>query len=62
MIRFDYNSRNKEEIEYLESAFKAADLNADGKVDINEYISILEKRGIYTDREQVLEMFTLADK
>ena len=57
-----FNFRTREEIAALESAFSSVDLNADGKVDINEYISILEKRGIYTDREQVLEMFTLADK
>ena len=46
----------------MESAFSSVDLNADGKVDINEYISILEERGIFTDRKQVEEMFLLADK
>ena len=54
--------RSREEIEALESAFSSVDLNADGKVDINEYISILEERGIFTDRKQVEEMFLLADK
>ena len=46
----------------MEEAFKQADLNADGKVDINEYISILKNRGLYTNREEVQEMFLLADK
>ena len=59
---FIFKSRNKEEIAYLESAFRKVDLNADGKVDINEYISILEKRGIHSDRKEVEEMFSLADK
>lgn len=57
-----FNFRTREEIAALESAFSSVDLNADGKVDINEYISILEERGIYTDRKQVEEMFLLADK
>ena len=57
-----FNFRTREEIAALESAFSSLDLNSDGKVDINEYISILEERGIYTDRKQVEEMFLLADK
>ena len=57
-----FNFRTREEIAALESAFSSVDLNSDGKVDINEYISILEERGIYTDRKQVEEMFLLADK
>ena len=57
-----FNFRTREEIAALESAFSSVDLNYDGKVDINEYISILEERGIYTDRKQVEEMFLLADK
>jgi len=54
--------RDSKEVEYLEEAFKQADLNADGKVDINEYVSILKERGLYTNREEVQEMFLLADK
>ena len=46
----------------MEEAFKQADLNADGKVDINEYISILKNRGLYTNQKEVQEMFLLADK
>jgi len=54
--------RNDEEIKYLESAFNSADVNNDGKVDIREYIAILESRDIYMQKDEIIEMFKNADK
>jgi Ca2+-binding EF-hand superfamily protein len=69
--------RWKEEIAELEAAFKKADVNGDGKVnlkscfssfksvwkvDIRDYVAILKKRGIYTNKKQVEELFALADR
>ena len=54
--------RNDEEIKYLESAFNSADVNNDGKVDIREYIAILESRDIFMQKDEIIEMFKKADK
>jgi len=54
--------RNDEEIKYLEAAFNTADVNNDGKVDIREYIAILESRDIYMEKDEIVAMFKNADK
>ena len=68
--------RWKEEIAELEAAFNKADINGDGKVnyrfgflvkfvylvDISDYVAILKKRGIYTNKKQVEDLFALADR
>ena len=44
------------------AAFKKVDLNKDGRVDIDEYVNILESRGLNIDAGEVKQMIALADK
>merc|ERR1712012_735002 len=54
--------RDNAEVKALEAAFKKVDLNKDGRVDIDEYVNILESRGLNIDAGEVKQMFALADK
>jgi len=55
-------SRWKAEQVELEAAFRAADVDKDGKVSIQEYVTILKRRGIYTNKEEVEKIFAIADR
>jgi len=46
----------------LEEAFKGLDLNDDGKISVDEILTVFEENGVPCSREEVLTIFQSADK
>jgi len=61
-ITFYHPKLGEKKNKILEEAFRRADLNSDGKITVEEILTLFEENGVACTREEIQEIFAAADK